>query len=255
MTNIIECQDVGIQFHADKKPVLSNINMQVQPGEFISIIGKSGCGKTTLLQMIGGLLSPTQGKINVCGQKINEPINEITYVFQSPVLLEWRDVLENVLLPIELKRRPNKSDIDKAKEVIDSVGLAGHEEKCPHELSGGMKSRVTLARSLLTQPKILLMDEPFSSLDAMTKEQLQLELMELSIEFSTTIIFITHDITEAVYLSDKVFLLGEQTGQAVKEFSVPFPRPRRKEWKFEPCATTIIKDIYQHIEGVGGSSI
>ncbi|MGJ9385007.1 ABC transporter ATP-binding protein [Salipaludibacillus sp. CF4.18] len=255
MTIIIECQDVGIQFNAGKKPVLSNINMQVQPGEFISIIGKSGSGKTTLLQMIGGLLSPTQGKINVCGKKINEPINEITYVFQSPVLLEWRNVLENVLVPIELKRRPNKSDIDKAKEVIDSVGLAGHEEKYPHELSGGMKSRVTLARSLLTQPKILLMDEPFSSLDAMTKEQLQLELMELSIEFSTTIIFITHDITEAVYLSDKVFLLEEQPGQAVKEFSVPFPRPRRKEWKFEPSTTTIIKDIYQHFEGVGGSSI
>lgn len=255
MTNIIECQDVGIQFNADKKPVLSNINMQVQSGEFISIIGKSGSGKTTLLQMIGGLLSPTQGTINVCGQKINEPINEITYVFQSPVLLEWRDVVENVLLPIELKRLPNKSDIDKAKEVIDSVGLAGHEEKYPHELSGGMKSRVSLARSLLTQPKILLMDEPFSSLDAMTKEQLQLELMELSIEFTTTIIFITHDITEAVYLSDKVFLLCEQPGQAVKEFSVPFPRPRRKEWKFEPSATTIIKDIYQHIEGVGGSSL
>ncbi|MBP3951926.1 ABC transporter ATP-binding protein [Bacillus suaedae] len=254
MAIMIDCKNVGITF--DQSKVLANVDLQIQDGEFVSIIGKSGSGKSTLLQAIGGLLTPTEGQVTVAEKVITEPVDEITYVFQKPVLLEWRNVLENVLMPIELKhkRKPTKEDITLAKAMLHSVGLAGHENKYPHELSGGMMSRVSLARALLTRPKILLMDEPFSALDAMTKEQLQLELMQLSVQFSTTIVFITHDITEAVYLSDRVVLLGEQPAKVKKEFSIPFKRPRAKQLKFEPSFTSIIKGIYEEIEGRGENS-
>ncbi|WP_017727916.1 ABC transporter ATP-binding protein [Halalkalibacterium ligniniphilum] len=254
MTSIIQCHDVGLHFANEQKPVLANINVQVQAGEFVSIIGKSGSGKTTLLKMIGGLLQPSTGDIHVLGRRISEPIEECTYVFQKPVLLEWRTVLENVLVPIEVKRRLKQADKEQAKAIIQTVGLAGHEDKYPHELSGGMMSRVTLARALLTQPKILLMDEPFAALDAMTKDQLQLELMQLSSQFSTTIVFITHDITEAVYLSDRVLLLGGQPAEVAHEYTIPFSKLRPKELKFNPSFTGIVKEIYETIETVGASS-
>ncbi|WP_332690887.1 ABC transporter ATP-binding protein [Halalkalibacter lacteus] len=251
---IIACQDVSLQFKGDQTPVLDHIDLQVQKGEFVSIIGKSGSGKTTLLQMIGGLLNPTKGDITVLGNVITEPLTEITYVFQRPVLLEWRTVLENVLMPIELKKRPNQEDRNKAKEVLALVGLADHTNKYPHELSGGMMSRVTLARAFMTEPEILLMDEPFSSLDAMTKEQLQLELMKLTDQFSSTTIFITHDITEAAYLSDRVVLLGEQPARVVKEFQMPFSRLRPKKLKYDPSFIKVVKELYDSIDGLGGSS-
>jgi NitT/TauT family transport system ATP-binding protein len=249
---IITCQDIALQFKGEKAPVLDHINLQVQKGEFVSIIGKSGSGKTTLLQMIGGLLSPTKGDIVVLGQVIKEPLDEITYVFQKPVLLEWRTVLENVLMPIELKRRPKQEDRNKAKEVLALVGLADHIKKYPHELSGGMMSRVTLARAFMTEPEILLMDEPFSALDAMTKEQLQLELMKLTAQFSSTTIFITHDITEAAYLADRVVLLGDQPARVVRECQVPFSRPRPKRLKFDPSFTKVVKKLHDSIEGLDG---
>ncbi|MFC0473453.1 ABC transporter ATP-binding protein [Halalkalibacter kiskunsagensis] len=251
---IITCQDVALQFKGEQTPVLDCINLQIQKGEFVSIIGKSGSGKTTLLQMMGGLLNPTKGEIVVLGHKINEPLDEITYVFQKPVLLEWRTVLENVLMPIELKKRPSKADRTKAREVLALVGLADHITKFPHELSGGMMSRVTLARAFMTEPEILLMDEPFSALDTMTKEQLQLELMKLTEQFSSTTIFITHDITEAAYLSDRVVLLGEQPAKVVKEFQMPFSKPRLKQLKFDPSFIKSVKELYDTIEGLGGSS-
>lgn len=251
MTSIIECQNVGLQFSSKENPILLNMNMEIKQGEFVSVIGKSGSGKSTLLQMIGGLLPPTKGKILVSDQLVREPMDQITYIFQKPVLLEWRNVLENVLLPFELKRRPNQEDIQKANEFIELVGLGGHENKYPHELSGGMMSRVTLARALLSQPKILLMDEPFSALDAMTKEQLQIELMELSNRISSTILFVTHDINEAVYLSDRVVLLGGYPAKTVREFSIPFSRPRPRQLKFEPAFTQIVKEIYEQVESLG----
>ncbi|UTR10163.1 ABC transporter ATP-binding protein [Evansella sp. LMS18] len=241
-----------MQFKQDHPPVLNNVNLEIHEGEFVSIIGKSGSGKTTLLQMIGGLLLPTKGEITVLGQAVSEPLDEMTYVFQRAVLLEWRNVIENVLMPIELVRKPTQQDITKAMDVLATVGLAGHHTKYPHELSGGMMSRVTLARAFLMEPKILLMDEPFSALDAMTKEQLQLELMKLAKKYRTTTVFITHDIAEAAYLSDRVMLLGGQPAAVVEEKQVPFARPRIKELKFEPPFNAIVKDLHHSIEGAGG---
>jgi NitT/TauT family transport system ATP-binding protein len=249
---IITCRDITLQFNRDQAPILDQVHLEIQEGEFVSIIGKSGSGKTTLLQMIGGLLTPTKGEVNVLGQVTSEPLDEITYVFQKPVLLEWRNVIENVLMPIELKRKPNQQDVDKATEVLASVGLGKHHNKYPHELSGGMMSRVTLARAFMMEPKILLMDEPFSALDALTKEQLQLELMKLTKQYRTTTVFITHDITEAAYLADRVILLGGQPAQVIQELQVPFARPRPKELKFDTSFIEIVKGLHNSIEGLGG---
>ncbi|MDT8862904.1 ABC transporter ATP-binding protein [Alkalihalobacillus sp. MEB130] len=251
---IIACHDIALQFKKDSLPVLEHVDLEVQEGEFVSIIGKSGSGKTTLLQMIGGLLSPSKGSIHLLNQEITEPIDEVTYVFQKPVLLEWRTVLENVLMPLELKKRVTQEDRDKAKKVLAAVGLENQEGKYPHELSGGMMSRVTLARAFISEPKILLMDEPFSALDAMTKEQLQFELLLLTKQFSATTVFITHDITEAAFLSDRVILLGNTPANVVQEFAIPFSKPRSKELKFDPSFTEVVRELYQSIEALGDRS-
>lgn len=246
---IITCRGIGLKF-GNEVPILEDLDLTVTAGEFVSVIGKSGSGKTTLLQMIGGLLPSTAGTIEIDGKTVIEPNDEVTYVFQNPVLLEWRTVLENVLLGHELKRSVKKEHIKRARHMLGLVGLNRNEHKFPHELSGGMMSRVALARALLAEPKILLMDEPFSALDTMTKEQLQLELMELSTKFKMTIVFITHDITEAVYLSDRVLLLGDEPAHVVGETVIPFPRPRPKTLKFEPEFIEITKSIYRQIEGL-----
>lgn len=248
MSYIVECEQVGMQFSKQKQPILEKINLQIQKGEFVSIIGKSGSGKTTLLQLIAGLMKPTTGTVKIAGNVLTELRDEVTYVFQKPVLLEWRNVLENVLLPIELKRKPTTQDVQKAKDIIASVGLSGHETKYPHELSGGMMSRVSLARGFMTEPRILLMDEPFSALDAMTKEQLHLELLDLIERFSTTVLFITHDITEAVYLSDRVVLFGRKPSKIVEQFFIPFSRPRDVKLKFQSDFTQVVQQIYERIE-------
>ncbi|GAE26957.1 nitrate/sulfonate/bicarbonate ABC transporter ATP-binding protein [Halalkalibacter wakoensis JCM 9140] len=247
---IITCRDVALQFTNDQTPVLDQIQLDIQEGEFVSILGKSGSGKTTLLQLLGGLLSPTKGVIKVLGRTLTSPFDEITYVFQKPILLEWRNVLENVLIPLELKRKPNQDDIDKAYQVLSAVGLKQHVTKYPHELSGGMMSRVTLARAFLMEPKILLMDEPFSALDAMTKEQLHLVLLKLTQQFSTTTVFITHDITEATYLSDRVVLLGGYPAHVKQEFPVTFSRPRSKKLTFDSRFIATTKQLYDLIEGL-----
>ncbi|MCT2536748.1 ABC transporter ATP-binding protein [Aquibacillus koreensis] len=249
MKPFIELQKIGLDF--GKQTIFEDLNLQVEANEFISIIGKSGTGKTTLIRMIAGLLAPTSGRVLINGEAITEPHKEITYVFQKPVLLEWRNLLENVLLPIELERKVTTKDIDKAKEVLKLVHLEEDQAKYPHECSGGMVSRVSLARALITNPKILLMDEPFAALDSITKEQLQLELTQIISTYHSTVIFITHDIQEAVFLSDRVVLINENSNK-VNEFIVPFPRPRHKDLKFEPEFQQLIKQIYESLEMIEG---
>jgi NitT/TauT family transport system ATP-binding protein len=250
MRPFIELKNIGLDF--GDQSIFKNLNLNVESNEFISIIGKSGTGKTTLIRMIAGLLEPTSGCVFINGGAVTEPREEMAYVFQKPVLLEWRNLLENVLLPIELQRKVSSKDIDKAKEVLKLVHLEEDREKYPHECSGGMLSRVSLARALFTNPKILLMDEPFAALDSITKEQLQLELTQIIRTYYSTIIFITHDIQEAVFLSDRVVLIGDQTINEVKEFTVPFQRPRYKDLKFEPEFQQLVKNIYESLEMIKG---
>jgi NitT/TauT family transport system ATP-binding protein len=244
----VALRNVGLQFENSNDPILQDVDLSVQKKEFVSIVGKSGTGKTSLLKMIAGLLFPTTGAVKIDNQVISEPRSEVNYVFQRPVLLEWRNLLENILLPIELHRKVGNEDIGRARDLLKLVGLSGDEEKFPHECSGGMLSRVSLARALLTNPEILLMDEPFSALDAITKEQLQLELAEISSRYQPTTIFITHDINEAVFLSDRVIVLGDHPARVIEEVQIPFERPRRKELKFQPEFIQVMQRIHESIE-------
>jgi NitT/TauT family transport system ATP-binding protein len=246
MIPFIELENLGLDF-VDQS-IFKDFNLKVESGEFVSIIGKSGSGKTTLLHMIAGLLKPSSGRVLLNGEIVTEPREEMTCVFQKPVLLDWRNLLENVLLPIELQRKVTCKDIEKARAILELVHLEDDLEKYPHECSGGMLSRASLARALFTNPKILLMDEPFAALDMITKEQLQLELTQIISTYRSTIIFITHDIQEAVFLSDRIILIGDQITTGVEEFTVPFPRPRHKGLKFEPDFQQLVKNIHKSLE-------
>ncbi|WP_078544559.1 ABC transporter ATP-binding protein [Litchfieldia alkalitelluris] len=251
MMPLIELKNIELEF--DGQSIFKDLSLQVESNEFNSIIGKSGTGKTTLIRMIAGLLEPNRGSIYINGNAVSEPNKELAYVFQKPVLLEWRNILENVLLPIELQRKIKSTDINQAKKVLKLVHLEEDEEKYPHQCSGGMLSRVALARALLTSPSILLMDEPFAALDSITKEQLQFELSQISSTFLSTIIFITHDIQEAVFLSDRILLIGDHSPTTkVKEFTVPFQRPRHKDLKFEPEFQQLVKHIHESLEMAEG---
>lgn len=244
----ISLSNVSLQFKKEPQPVLQSVDLQVERHEFVSIIGKSGSGKTSLLKIMAGLLQPTKGEMKIDGQTIVGPQEEMTYIFQKPVLLEWRNLLQNTLLPLELKHKVTPEDTRHAREILRLVGLEEHEAKFPHECSGGMMSRASLARALLASPEVLFMDEPFAALDAMTKEQLQIELENISSQLKPTTVFITHDISEAVFLSDRVILLGGSPAHVLHEFVVPFARPRQKELKFEAEFTQKVKEIYDHIE-------
>ena len=205
---------------------LRDLNFTVSNREFVVIVGESGCGKTTLLRLLAGLEPPTAGQIQLDGQEIRQPSQDIGFVFQRPVLLPWRSVLDNVLLPAELSQTSLTEAQRRALELLALFGLDGFAGHRPHHLSGGMQQRVSLARTLMLQPSVLLMDEPFGALDAITREQLNLELLRMWQPGGQTVIFITHDITEAVFLADRVLLMSRRPGAIAATFPVPLPRPR-----------------------------
>ncbi|MEE2754292.1 MAG: ABC transporter ATP-binding protein [Candidatus Latescibacterota bacterium] len=205
---------------------LSHASLTVSKGEFVSLLGPSGCGKTTLLRMVGDLEEPTDGRIEVEGlsPSLARQKRQIGTVFQKPALLEWRDVLGNVGLPGELFRDPQVSA--RAPEMIEKVGLGGFEHAYPRELSGGMQSRVSIARALTHRPSVLLMDEPFGALDEITRERLQIELLRVWRETRAAVLFVTHSIPEALLLSDRVVVMSPRPGRIVEDLAVPFDRPR-----------------------------
>jgi len=205
---------------------LKDIDLDIAAGEFLAVIGRSGCGKSTLLRVIGGLLEPSSGSVTVAGDLVTEPRRDVAMVFQRPALLPWRPVLDNVLLPIEIFGRNRAESRDQAERLLEMTGLAGFATKLPHELSGGMQQRVALCRALIQNPKVMLMDEPFSALDALTREELAVELQRIHIELGTTIVFVTHSIGEAVLLADRVAVLSSRPGRLNKVVEVPIPRPR-----------------------------
>lgn len=205
---------------------LRNVSLAVQEGEFVSIVGPSGCGKSTLLKIVAGLIPRTAGEVRVRGEVSHGPRQDIGIVFQNPVLLPWRTVLENTLLPVIVLRRNQRDYHRSAMELLDLVGLMGFENRYPSELSGGMQQRVALTRALIHDPTLLLMDEPFGALDAMTREHLNLELLRIWEKRRKTVLFVTHSIPEAVFLSDTVVVISERPGTVLEAVPVDLERPR-----------------------------
>jgi len=205
---------------------LAGISVEIEAGEFITIVGQSGCGKTTLLKILAGLLQRSAGSVTLRGQPVDEPSRDIGIVFQDPVLLPWRTVFDNVMLPVEVLGLDRRSSAKRGRDLLGLVDLRGFEEKYPHELSGGMRQRVAIARALVHDPSLLLMDEPFGALDAMTREFMNLELLRIWKESGKTIVFITHSIPEAAFLADSVIVMSARPGRIKEIVEVRLPRPR-----------------------------
>ena len=212
---------------------LGSVSFDVGVQEFVSIVGPSGCGKTTLMRIIAGLMPQTSGELIVDQEEFN-PQKEVGFVFQKALLLDWRRVLDNVLLPIEILRLDRKKYIPRAMELLELVGLKGFERCYPNELSGGMQQRVSIARALIHDPKLILMDEPFGALDAITREKMNFELLRIWSEAKKTVLFVTHEINEAVFLSDRVVVLSARPSRMVGAVEIDLPRPRVLEQKLSP---------------------
>lgn len=213
--------------YASGVEAIREVSFGVGPGEFVSVLGPSGCGKSTLLMMIAGLLSPSAGEIRVDGAAVQGPRREIGVVFQAPVLLPWRTVLDNVLLPIEMLRLPRGQYVERARELLAMVKIDDFAGKLPRELSGGMRQRASICRALIHDPELLLMDEPFSALDALTRDQMGLELLRIWERHKKTVVFVTHSIREAVFLSDRVIVMAQRPATITLEVDVKLARPRR----------------------------
>jgi NitT/TauT family transport system ATP-binding protein len=228
---------------------LAGVDLCVADNEFVTLVGPSGCGKTTLLRMLAGLVLPTRGTIRMDGQEVTGPSQEIGLVFQAPVLMPWRTVLDNVLLPVEILRLDRERYRPRALELLELVGLKGFEAQYQRELSGGMQQRVSLCRALVTDPRVLLMDEPFGALDAMTREVLSWELLRIWEGYRKTVVFVTHSIPEAVLLADRVVVMTPRPGRVAEVLAVELPRPRTTEMTFSPafqaCSERIRALIFQ----------
>ena len=228
---IIAVRNLSLRYGAGSDGVLalSDIEFDVADGEFIAVVGPSGCGKSTLLKILAGLLQPSEGEADLKGTPIRGPRRDIGVVFQSPVLFPWRSVLGNVLLPADVQGLDSAKMRQRALDLIKMVGLEGFENRYPRELSGGMQQRVGIVRALLHDPAILLMDEPFGALDAMTRESMNVELQRIWLERRKTVLFITHSTAEAVYLADRVIVMTARPGKIRDTFEVDLPRPRPLE--------------------------
>jgi NitT/TauT family transport system ATP-binding protein len=242
-------------FSGDRIAALENVSFDVRPGEFIPILGPSGCGKSTLLRIIAGLLKPTGGIVSVGGSPVQGPIKGIGFVFQRAVLFDWYKVLANILAPVELAGLRKRDYVDKAYELIRLVKLEGFEDKYPKELSGGMQQRVSIARALILDPEILFMDEPFGALDALTRDQLNLELLKIWSEKRKTILFVTHNIPEAVLLGDRVIVLSERPGRIKAIIPIDLSRPRTIEVKKDKKFGELEVELYNLIAGGDGAGI
>jgi len=251
---LIQAENIGLVFPSPAGPrcVLEHISLGVRPGEFLCIVGPSGCGKTSLLRILGGLLPPTTGSIRLNGDPLMAPRRDIGFVFQRANLMPWRTVLRNVTLPLEVEGLKLAEAEARARKLLNLVGLAGYEESHPQGLSGGMQQRVILARALVHDPIVLLMDEPFGSLDALTRERMNLELLRIWDAQRKTIVMVTHSIPEAIFLGDRVLVMQAAPGQIVEEIEVPLPRPRRLAMMWEEFFGTLVERVRTSI-GCGES--
>jgi NitT/TauT family transport system ATP-binding protein len=226
--NVLEVCQLGMEFPNGNGglPVLDGISFSVRPQEFVCIVGPSGCGKTTLLRLLDGLLMPTRGEIRFEGEPLQHPRRRVGFVFQQANLMPWRTVEANISLPLELVGSPEAERRTRAHELISLVGLVGFEAALPADLSGGMAQRVAIARALAPEPDMLLLDEPFGSLDALTRERMTLELLRIWAASEITVVCVTHSIAEAVLMADRVLVLGKRPARLMLDLAISLPRPR-----------------------------
>jgi NitT/TauT family transport system ATP-binding protein len=250
---LIELKNVAKTYATQDGPVesLKPLNFGIHEGEFVSVVGPSGCGKSTLLKLVAGLLPVSAGDLSLSGKRIEGPQRNVGIVFQSAVLLAWRNVLDNILLQAEMRRLPMPAARTRALQLIQMAGLAGFEKKFPWQLSGGMQQRVSICRALLHDPSVLLMDEPFGALDAMTRERMNLELQRIWLESRKTVLLITHSIPEAVFLSDRVLVMTERPGAIAAVYDIDLPRPRPLDVMSTPAFVDYAKTIRAHFFAQG----
>lgn len=251
-------KDIGRDFHtkAGVTHAVAGIDLTIQRGEFVALIGRSGCGKTTLLRMIGGLLPPTTGRIEVDGKSLwrdnnhvdSSAITKLGFVFQESNLFPWFSVLDNIALPLKLRGVGKRERRARATELAALVGLTGFERSYPRELSGGMRQRAAIARALSTEPELLLMDEPFGALDALTRERMNLELQRIVLETKSTVVFVTHDIPEAVFLADRVVHMTPRPGRIRQILPADFPKPRTVDLQTTPEFNDIVRALRHDLD-------
>ena len=243
--SFLRLQDVHYSY-GNNHLIVDAVNVELEKGKFHSLLGKSGCGKTTLLKLAAGLLVPDKGSIQLQGMPI-KPSEKIGFVFQSPTLLEWKTVIENVLLPVSLKRKVTKEDVEAAGTLLALMGLSDFKKEYPTRLSGGQQSRVSIARALIQTPSMLYLDEPFSALDAITREELQDDLLRLCELHQMTVLFVTHDISEAVYLSDRIAVMDK--GRIIYDLSVDLQGRQTAEIRYSQPFNKVCLQIRTAISG------
>lgn len=251
-SRIIEIRELAKAYRThtgEEVLALGSVSCDIQEGEFITIVGPSGCGKSTLLKIIAGLLPGSGGSVRIRGTEVRGPTRQIGMIFQNPVLLPWKTVFENAMIPIEVLRLRPEDYVERARALIELVGLKGFEDSYPFELSGGMAQRNAIVRALVHNPEILLADEPFGALDAMTREQMNLEIQRIWLESRKTVLFVTHSIPEAVFLADTVVVLSQRPSQVVDLVRVEFPRPRSMEDMGTDRFGGYMKRIRSHFSG------
>lgn len=254
-TSAISVRGVGMTYSSrdgSSSTVLRDCHFDVAPGEFVSIVGRSGGGKTTLLKIIAGLVDNTEGEVLVRGRHVGEALKDIAMVFQSPVLLPWRDNLANVMLPMEFRKKATPAAKAYARELLELVGLGDKASRFSYELSGGMQQRVAICRALVSHPEILLMDEPFGALDAMTRDTMNVELQRIWQETRRSVLFVTHSIPEAVWLGDRVVVIGDKPGRVVADIRVDLPRPRTKAHRYSEDFAGYVAEV-ESLLGVAGA--
>lgn len=234
------------QIHA-----VDTIDLTIEDGEFVALLGPSGCGKSTLLSMIAGLTSPTDGSVVVAGDGVNRPVTDLGFVFQKDLLLPWRDVISNVLIQFEMRGQATAPHREKAMQLLASVGLEGMEDRLPHELSGGMRQRVAICRAIVHDPPLLLLDEPLGALDALTRDQLRIDIQKIWLRDRKTAVLVTHDIEEAVFLAQRVIVMTPRPGRIQVEVRIDLPFPRRLEMKEQPEFLGYVREIRSQFEALG----
>jgi NitT/TauT family transport system ATP-binding protein len=253
-TACVELNDVCMAYErrdGSDLPALERVSCTIPESQFCSIVGPSGCGKSTLLMLVAGLYRPRRGRIVINGEPVNGPWHGVGMVFQRDVLLEWRTVLDNVLLPIEVKRLPSLAYGERARWLLRLVGLDGFEDSYPDQLSGGMRQRAAICRALIHDPQLLLMDEPFAAVDLLTREKLNLDLLRLTSESPKTVLFVTHSIEEAVLLSDQVVVMSPRPGTVLRRFEVDLPKPRSLDSRSEARFHRLVAAIRNEFHSMG----